>query len=63
MDTLSPALRQGLTQQEVAKALGTTTRTLQRWQRAGFGPQPVRDGAHVLYDPVAVAAFKAGARS
>lgn len=61
---ISPArLREGLLQTETAVELNKSTRTLQRWARAGFGPQPYRDGARVLYDPAAVAAFKAGVRS
>jgi hypothetical protein len=63
MQTLASPLRQGLTQQEAARELGTTTRTLQRWHKAGFGPRPMRDGVCALYDPAALAAFKAGARS
>lgn len=64
METLvSPArLREGLLQKEAALKLGTTTRTLQRWQRANFGPQPYRDGGRLLYDPTDLAAFIAGAR-
>jgi hypothetical protein len=63
MQAIGSPLRQGLTQQEAARSLGTTTRTLQRWHKAGFGPQPIRDGVCALYDPAAVAAFKAGARA
>ncbi len=55
-------LRPGLLQKEAADELQVSTRTLQRWSRQGFGPQPVRDGSRVLYDPAAVEAFKAGVR-
>jgi DNA-binding transcriptional MerR regulator len=62
MDNLvSAKLRRGLRQTEVAAKLGVTPRTLQRWARDGFGPQPHRDGASVLYDPADIAAFTAGA--
>lgn len=55
------ALRAGLTQAEAAAILRVTDRTLRNWRKAGFGPQPVRDGGRVLYDRGAVEAFQAGA--
>lgn len=62
MLNLPPAtLRAGLSQVEAAALLGTTRRTLNNWHRSGFGPQPVRDGARLLYDRAEVEAFAAGA--
>jgi hypothetical protein len=64
MNTTLPAgLRHGLRQKEAAAKLGVSLRTLQRWTRDGFGPQPYRDGASVLYDPAALAAFASGVRA
>lgn len=61
MNTPSPALRLGLTQREAAAILQVSTRSLRRWAKEGFGPQPVRDGGQLLYDRAAVRAFAAGA--
>jgi DNA-binding transcriptional MerR regulator len=61
--SLPAALRPGLRQTEAAAKLGVTPRTLQRWALDGFGPQPHRDGASVLYDPADVAAFASGVRA
>jgi DNA-binding transcriptional MerR regulator len=63
LTTLPMNLRAGLTQVEVAALLKVTDRTLLNWRRAGFGPQPIRDGNRLLYDPADVAAFQAGAAS
>jgi DNA-binding transcriptional MerR regulator len=61
MDTPSTALRLGLTQREAAALLQISTRSLRRWARQGFGPQPVRDGGQLLYDRAAILAFAEGA--
>jgi transcriptional regulator with XRE-family HTH domain len=65
MTSTSPTLRLGLSQVETAALLGVTRRTLNNWQRSGFGPQPVREGqlpgARLLYDRAEVEAFAAGA--
>lgn len=55
-------LRPGLLQKEVAEALGCSRRTLTNWLRAGYGPQPIRVGNNLLYNPADVQAFAAGAR-
>ncbi|MGN6849601.1 MAG: MerR family transcriptional regulator [Sphingomicrobium sp.] len=57
----NPAMRAGLLQREVAEQLGVTVRTLNTWLREGYGPQPVRDGNRLIYDPADVATFIAGA--
>jgi DNA-binding transcriptional MerR regulator len=57
----SPALRLGLSQVETAALLAVTDRTLRNWQRSGFGPRPIRDGARLLYDRAEVEAFAVGA--
>jgi predicted site-specific integrase-resolvase len=57
----SPTLRLGLNQLETAALLGVTRRTLNNWQRTGYGPQPVRDGNRLLYSRAEVEAFAAGA--
>jgi DNA-binding transcriptional MerR regulator len=62
LDTPPATLRMGLLQAEAAIALGISIRSLRRWHSSGFGPSPVRDGNRLLYDPAALAAFKAGAR-
>jgi excisionase family DNA binding protein len=62
LNSVPAALRHGLRQKEAAVQLGVSPRTLQRWMRDGFGPQPHRDGSHVLYDPADIMAFLAGAR-
>lgn len=63
----SPSLRLGLNQGEVAALLGISRRTLNNWQRSGYGPTPVREGerpgARLLYDRADVEAFAAGAVS
>lgn len=59
----SATLRLGMSQVEAAARLGVSRRTLHNWQRTNYGPQPVRDGARLLYDPADVAAFAAGAVS
>jgi DNA-binding transcriptional MerR regulator len=59
----NPALRTGLLQKEVAEQIGVTVRTLNSWLRDGYGPQPVRDGNRLLYDPADVAAFASGVRA
>jgi DNA-binding transcriptional MerR regulator len=59
----NPGLRTGLLQKEVAEQIGVTVRTLNSWLRDGYGPQPVRDGNRLLYDPSEVAAFVSGARA
>lgn len=65
LTTPSPALRLGLSQIEAAALLGISRRTLNNWQRANFGPRPVREGerpgARLLYDRAEVEAFAAGA--
>lgn len=65
LTTTSPTLRLGLSQVEAATLLGITRRTLNNWQRANFGPRPVREGdrpgARLLYDRAEVEAFAAGA--
>lgn len=62
MQNLPPVtLRAGLSQLEAATLLGVTSRSLRNWQRSGFGPKPVRDGARLLYDRAEVEAFAAGA--
>jgi DNA-binding transcriptional MerR regulator len=62
MLTTPPAvLRAGLTKAEVARLLSVSEKTLWNWARSGFGPQPIRDGARLLYDPAQVEAFAAGA--
>ena len=53
-------LRAGLSQLEAAAFLAVTDRTMRNWQRSGFGPQPVRDGARLLYDRAEVESFAAG---
>jgi DNA-binding transcriptional MerR regulator len=64
MTTTPPvSLRAGLTQSETARLLKVSERTLLNWRRAGFGPQPIRDGSFWLYDRSAVEAFQAGAVS
>lgn len=62
ISTPPAALRAALTQQEAAKFLGVTSRTLRNWRSAGFGPQPIRDGVAMLYDRAAIEAFAEGAR-
>lgn len=57
----TPTLRLGLSQIEAASVLGVTRRTLNNWQRIGYGPQPVRDGNRLLYNRAEVEAFAAGA--
>ena len=54
-------LRIGLTLAEAAAILNIAPRSLQRWGARGYGPQPIKDGSRVLYNPVDVASFAAGA--
>lgn len=65
LTTPSPSLRLGFTQAETAGFLGVTRRTLNNWQRSGYGPKPIRDGdrpgSRLLYDRAQVEAFAAGA--
>jgi DNA-binding transcriptional MerR regulator len=63
--TPSPSLRLGLSQSEAAAILGVTRRTLNNWHRAGYGPQPVREGdrpgARLLYDRAEIETLATGA--
>jgi excisionase family DNA binding protein len=61
LDQIPSPLRTGLTQTEVAKVLGVTRQTLNNWVHKEYGPQPVRDGRHLLYDRAAIEAFARGA--
>jgi predicted DNA-binding transcriptional regulator AlpA len=61
LTTPPAALRAGLTKSEAAALLRVSKKTLWNWRRANFGPQPIRDGARLLYDRSAIEAFKAGA--
>lgn len=65
LTTPSPSLRLGLTQIEAAGLIGVSRRTLNNWQRSGYGPRPTRDGnlpgSRLLYDRAQVEAFAAGA--
>ena len=56
------ALPAALTQKEVAGLLGVTTRTLQRWAHASFGPPATKVGSATVYDRAAVDAFARGVR-
>lgn len=52
-------------QTEAAAVLSVSRRTLNNWQRQGYGPQPTREGerpgARLLYDRAEIEAFAAGA--
>ena len=51
-----------LNEKDVANALNVKVTTLRRWRWAGKGPQFLKIGAAVRYDPADLEAFIAGAR-
>lgn len=61
MNSISTALRPGLSQVEAAAILEVDPRTLRKWASRNYGPQPIRDGNRLLYDPVDIEAFALGA--
>ena len=42
---------------DVARYLGIPVKTLYNWRTAGYGPEGVRLGKHIKYDPQDVAAW------
>jgi len=63
MHSTPPAiLRPGLLQREASAKLGVSVRTLNNWQRSGYGPKATRDSGRLLYDIAEIEAFAAGVR-
>lgn len=55
---------QTVSRADFARRMNVTTRTLRRWTKHGYGPQPVRiggqgPGIHTVYDKAEVDAFVA----